>query len=91
MFLAAVSFCGHNLRHLWGWTPKDTVDSLDPRLQVLLNLERTAADTLQAVQAGGKRKPPESEVQQLQVRLCCASPAAGCMTETWPFVPAAVR
>ncbi len=90
MFLAALSFCGHNLGHWWGWTPEDTVDGLDHRPRVLLNLDRAAAETLKAVQGGSKRKPPESEVQQLQARLCCASPAAGCMTETWPFVPAAV-
>ena len=72
MFLATLSYCGHNLRHWWGWAPCKTVDCLDGRLPLLLNLDRTAAETLKATQGGCKRNPPESELQQLQFKFGAA-------------------
>ena len=63
IFLAALTYCGHNLGHRWGWAPCKSVDCLDGRLPLLLNPDRTAAETLKAVQGGCKRSPPELELQ----------------------------
>ena len=68
MFLAAITFCGHNLRNWWEWVPDMTVQRLETRLSLLLNLDGQAAETLTAVQSG-KSRLPDHRMQQLQVLL----------------------
>lgn len=66
IFLGRLAFCGHNLGDWWGWGPEMTVQRLETRVSLLLNVDGPAAEMLTAVQSG-KSRLPEHRMQQLQV------------------------